>query len=74
MRASYKGFKIDVNESHDPDLYIVGMITGMDGNPDPPPLDLFIEMSCVGRGEYSGYLRKNDPDLKIMTDDPEKKQ
>ena len=73
MKAKYKGFKIDVNKSHNPDLYVVGFIAGVDGNPYPPP-DLFLEMIIVGRGEYCGYLRKNDSDLIILRDDLEKKQ
>ena len=33
-----------------------------------PPDDLFIEMKNWGRGECSGYVHINDPELKFTKD------
>ena len=69
MKASYKGYRITVTKTKDPEIYNGIVMVGVDGNPDPPPDNLFIDMECFGRGEYWGFVNANDPDLKLLGDD-----
>ena len=69
MNAIYKGYKIYVTKTKDPNIYNAQVILGVYGNPYPPPDDLFVNMKCYARGEYSGHVNSNDPDLKLLGDD-----
>ena len=68
MKATYKGYKIYIAKTKDQKVYTAQVIVGVDGNPYPPPDDLFINMRCYARGEYSGYVNSDDPNLKLLED------
>ena len=69
MKAKYKGYSITVTKTKDPKIYNALVMVGVDGNSDPPPDGLFINMECFGRGEYWGFVNANDPNLRLCGDD-----